>query len=318
MTAAEFDGELVVHERHTAADGVVALRLSAKDGRQLPPWDPGAHIDVVLTNGLVRQYSLCGDPGDGTSWRVGVLRDPNTRGGSALIHDEFVVGCTVRVRGPRNHFHLEPSKKYIFVAGGIGITPILPMLTAAENAGADWTLLYGGRSCRSMAFLDELSGYDDRVRVRPFDQYGLLDLKSVLSRPDSDTLVYCCGPEPLLDAVAAACSNWPDGSLRVERFSATTPPTPAVGDRPIHVHLRRSEVSVVVPEDCTILQAVTAAGADVLSSCEDGVCGTCMTTVLDGVPEHRDSVLSEGERRAGSCMLICVSRAQGDHLVLDL
>lgn len=316
--AAEFDAELIVLDRRTVAEGVITVTLGAPDGHRLPSWEPGAHIDLVLPNGLVRQYSLCGDRGDLTSWRIGVLRDADSRGGSAWIHDQLAAGNSIRIRGPRNHFQLAPSANYVFIAGGIGITPILPMLAAADTQGARWSLLYGGRSRGSMAFLDEVAEYGERARVHPLDEYGLLDLKSVLNNPDEDTLVYCCGPEPLLDATATAAVGWPEGSLRVERFSSAAPPVAAAGERPIRVHLRHSGVSVEVPEDRSILEAVTAAGVDVLSSCEDGVCGTCMTTVLEGVPEHRDSVLSEGERRAGACMLICVSRAQSDHLVLDL
>jgi ferredoxin len=155
--------------------------------------------------------------------------------------------------------------------------------------------------------------------IRPEDEFGLLDLEAALGCPQPRTLVYCCGPEPLLGAAARMCKAWPDGSLRVERFTASAATeTLSSGDRPINVRLHRSGLAVEVPAACSILEAVTAAGVDVLSSCEDGICGTCMTTVLDGVPEHRDSVLSDGERRAGTCMLICVSRAEGEHLVLDL
>jgi ferredoxin-NADP reductase len=157
----EFDGELVVCDRQVNATDVVTLTLASPEGHPLPPWTPGAHIDLVLGNGMIRQYSLCGDPAQTGSWRLGVLRDDASRGGSVFIHDDLAAGKTVRVRGPRNHFHLEPSARYVFVAGGIGITPILPMAAAADTAGADWSLLYGGRSRSSMAFLDELARYGD-------------------------------------------------------------------------------------------------------------------------------------------------------------
>lgn len=317
MNPAEVEAELVVRDRREAADGVVSLTLASPDGQALPEWEPGAHIDLVLGNGMVRQYSLCGDPADRFSWRVGILRDPASRGGSDWVHERLIAGQTVRVRGPRNHFRLDPAKSYVFIAGGIGITPILPMLAAANSANAGWTLLYGGRSRASMAFLDELAGDEDRLLVRPENEFGLLDLDSVLGAPDPDTLVYCCGPEPLLAAVERSCAAWPDGALRVERFTAAAWDDD-VADRSLRVELRRSGLSVDVPEDSSILEAVTAAGVDVLSSCEDGICGTCMTTVLDGVPEHRDSVLSDGERRSGTSMLICVSRAKTGRLVLDL
>ncbi|MEU1956701.1 PDR/VanB family oxidoreductase [Nocardia rhamnosiphila] len=315
----EFDGELIVVNREEAASDVITVTLApARGDTLLPEWEPGAHIDLVLGNGLVRQYSLCGDPADWGSWRVGILRDPSSRGGSAWIHDQLAAGQTIRVRGPRNHFRLDDSPRYLFIAGGIGITPILPMIAAANAANAQWSLVYGGRTRASMAFLDEISGYGGRADVRPADEFGLLDLDSVLGTPQPDTLVYCCGPGPLLDAVARSCKAWPDGALRVERFSAAESDDLGEGTRPIQLELRRSGMTLEVPGDTSILEAVTEAGIDVLSSCEDGICGTCMTTVIDGVPLHRDSVLSEGERRAGRCMLICVSRAESAHLVLDL
>ncbi|WP_280217304.1 PDR/VanB family oxidoreductase [Nocardia neocaledoniensis] len=316
----EFDAELVVVNREEAASDVTTVTL-APPGRDtlLPEWEPGAHIDLVLGNGLVRQYSLCGDLADRGSWRVGILRDPSSRGGSVWIHDELKAGQTVRVRGPRNHFRLDESPRYLFIAGGIGITPILPMIAAANAANAQWSLVYGGRTRASMAFLEEISGHGDRAEIRPADEFGLLDLDSVLGTPQPDTLVYCCGPGPLLDAVARSCKAWPDGALRVERFAAAeVEDLGDEGSRPIRLELRRSGVTLEVPGDTSILEAVTEAGIDVLSSCEDGICGTCMTTVLDGVPLHRDSVLSEGERRACTSMLICVSRAESAHLVLDL
>ncbi|MBW8801741.1 MAG: ferredoxin reductase, partial [Streptomyces sp.] len=160
-----YEAELVVDRRDTAADGVLALTLRHPLGEQLPRWEPGAHIDVVLGPGLERQYSLCGDPADRTAWRIAVLREPVGRGGSAHVHEQLGQGDKVRVRGPRNHFALRPAPRYRFIAGGIGITPILPMLAAAEAEGAEWTLLYGGRTRESMAFTEELSRYGDRVTV---------------------------------------------------------------------------------------------------------------------------------------------------------
>lgn len=215
--------QMIIQQRRDTADGVLSLTLGRTDGGRLPAWTPGAHVEVVLDNGITRQYSLCSDPGDDRTWRVGILREPESRGGSKYVFDKLHDGDIVEVGEPRNHFELESAPGYVFVAGGIGITPILPMIAQAERAGAEWTLLYGGRTRSSMAFLDELAPYGDRVTIAPQDEAGLLDLAGLLATPRRDTLVYACGPEPLLDAVAERTTAWPAGTLRVERF---TPPDP--------------------------------------------------------------------------------------------
>ena len=191
------------------------------------------------------------------------------------------------------------------------------MIRAAEAAGADWELVYGGRRRASMAFLDELAQYGDRVSIRPQDETGLLDLDDLLGTPRPDTLVYCCGPEPLLAAVERRCTAWPSRSLHVERF-APKPQAEPVRTEAFEVVLQQSELTLTVPPDRSILSVVEEAGVGVLSSCAEGTCGTCETTVLDGEPDHRDSVLSEEERRADDCMMICVSRSCSPRLVLDL
>ncbi|CAL9391060.1 Phenoxybenzoate dioxygenase subunit beta [Streptomyces sp. enrichment culture] len=308
-----FEAELIVQRRESAAEGVLALTLRHPLGEPLPAWEPGAHVDVLLGPGLERQYSLCGDPADRSAWRIAVLREPAGRGGSAHVHEQLGEDAKVRVRGPRNNFRLEPAPRYRFVAGGIGITPILPMLAAAEAAGAEWTLLYGGRTRRSMAFGGELGRYGDRVTFAPEDETGLLDLPSVLDDVPEGTLVYCCGPGPLLDAVEARC---PSGVLRVERFQ---PKNQETGDNTaFEVELARSGRTLTVAPDVSVLDAVRAAGVEVLYSCTEGTCGTCETDVVDGEPDHRDSVLTDDERAAGETMLICVSRCRGGRLVLDL
>ncbi|MEU9326874.1 PDR/VanB family oxidoreductase [Streptomyces canus] len=308
-----YEAELVVDRRDSAADGVLALTLRHPLGEQLPRWEPGAHIDVVLGPGLERQYSLCGDPADRTAWRIAVLREPAGRGGSAHVHEQLGQGDKVGVRGPRNHFTLRPAPRYRFIAGGIGITPILPMLAAAEAQGAEWTLLYGGRTRESMAFTEELSRYGDRVTVAPQDERGLLDLASVLDGVPEGTLVYCCGPGPLLDAVEERC---PAGLLHVERF--TPKEQPAAENTEFEVELAQTGTTVTVAPDVSVLDAVRASGVEVLFSCTEGTCGTCETDVLDGTPDHRDSVLTDEEREAGETMMICVSRCRGKKLVLDL
>jgi ferredoxin-NADP reductase len=284
----------------------------------MPAWRPGAHVDLVLRNGVVRQYSLCGDPADRSVLQVAVLRNPNGRGGSRFVHDELRPGDMIGIRGPRNHFPLVAARRYLFIAGGIGITPIIPMIAEVDARGADWFLAYGGRSRSSMAFADSLVElYGERVMVRPQDETGLLNLDRLLRRPRAGTSVYCCGPESMLAAVEQRCRAWPPGSLHVERFTpradADAGPSTA-----FEVALARSRRTVAVPPGKSILRAVEEAGVPVLSSCREGMCGTCETPVLDGVPDHRDSLLSEEERAAGDTMMICVSRARGSRLVLDL
>jgi ferredoxin-NADP reductase len=309
-----YEAELVVDRTESAADGVLALTLRHPLGEELPAWEPGAHLDVVLGPELERQYSLCGEPADRSAWRIAVLREPDGRGGSAYVHGQLVPGDKVRVRGPRNHFALAPAPRYRFIAGGIGITPILPMLAAADAAGAEWTLLYGGRTRRSMAFSEELRRYGDRVTVAPQDEAGLLDLSSVLDDLPEGTLVYCCGPGPLLDAVEERC---PAGVLHVERFSPKEQQR-ARDDQEFEVVLQQSGRTLTVPADASVLDTVRAAGVEVLFSCAEGTCGTCETDVVEGTPDHRDSVLTDEEREAGETMLICVSRCRGKRLVLDL
>jgi cytochrome P450/ferredoxin-NADP reductase len=314
----ELETEVRVAAKHRAADGVVVLTLSPLDGASLPAWTPGAHVDLLLGGGVPnRQYSLCGEPADRSAYRLGILRDPNGGGGSRHVHDRLAEGDVVRVRGPRNNFALVPSPRYRFVAGGIGITPILPMIAAAEAAGADWNLVYGGRQRASMAFVDELARHGDRVSIRPQDETGLLDLAALLGTPQPDTLVYCCGPEPLLAAVEERCASWPAGALHLERFAAR-PVSAPVRAEAFEVELVRSGLTLTVPPERSILDVVDAAGVGVLSSCAEGTCGTCETGVLDGLPDHRDSVLTAEERAGGDCMLICVSRSCTARLVLDL
>ena len=204
---------LKVQAKTPQADDVVMVTLVDPEGRRLPDWDPGSHIDLVLSNGLTRQYSLCGDRWDAYSYRIGVLREPTSRGGSSYVHEQLEPGHLVGVSAPRNNFPLVPSPRYLFVAGGIGITPILPMVHQADLLGADWQLLYGGRQRASMAFLDQLACYGDRVRIHPQDELGLLPLKEYLGEPRDDIKIFCCGPGPLLGALEAVCAHWPRYAL---------------------------------------------------------------------------------------------------------
>nr|WP_127549922.1 PDR/VanB family oxidoreductase [Actinoplanes sp. OR16] len=308
---------LRVTGKEPVADGVVALTLADPHGARLPDWTPGAHIDLILPGGLVRQYSLCGDRWDAYTYRIAVLRETNGRGGSAYIHDGLDIGEAVGLGGPRNNFPVVPAGRYLFIAGGIGITPLLPMIAQVDLLGADWQLLYGGRREASLAFGRDLAGYGDRVHLRPEDRYGLLDLTGFLTAWQPGTRVYSCGPVPLLAAVERACADLPPHTLRMERFTASMLTGPA-RSAPFEIELARSKTVLTVPAGSSVLDVLAAAGADVLSSCRQGVCGTCEITVLSGEPDHRDSVLDDTERAAGTCMFACVSRSRSDRLVVDL
>ncbi|GGU16995.1 PDR/VanB family oxidoreductase [Lentzea flava] len=308
--------KLLLESKKPIADGVVLLTLRHPDGHPLPAWTPGAHVDLELGDDLVRQYSLCGDPHDNTVLQVAVLREPDGRGGSQYVHDVLTAGQLIEVHGPRNHFALVEAERYLFIAGGIGITPILPMIAEVAAAGHDWRLVYGGRTRSSMAFLDELEPLG-RVEIRPQDEAGLLDLATLLGEPAPGTAVYCCGPEGLLTAVEQHCAQWPAGTLHVERFAPK--PDAAQGPRQgFEVELSQSGEVLRVEPDESVLEVVERAGVPVLSSCQEGTCGTCETVVLAGTPDHRDSVLTDDERENGDVMMICVSRSRSPRLVLDL
>lgn len=312
----EFEADLTVVEATIVAEDVVALTLAAADGSALPPWTPGAHIDLVLGDDLVRQYSLCGNPSDAGRWRVGVLRAPDSRGGSKAVHAEVAAGTSVTVRGPRNHFPFVASRRYLFLAGGIGITPMLPMILEAEASGADWRLVYGGRSLSSMAFREELAAYGERVTLVPQDTDGFPDLDALLGTPQPGTLVYACGPTPFLDAVEQRCAAWPAGSLHLERFAAKE--VDATDDEAFELVLQRSGLTLEVPSDKSVFEVCRDAGVSVVGSCLEGVCGTCETEVVDGEVDHRDSILNEEERASNEFMMICVSRCRSGRLTLDL
>ncbi|MGW2859240.1 PDR/VanB family oxidoreductase [Streptomyces sp. NPDC001205] len=302
--------KLTVTERTEPAEGVVRLRLEALDGSELPAWEPGAHLDLVLPSGLVRQYSLCGDPADRSSYTVATRLVEDGRGGSREVHEQLQEAVELSVRGPRNRFPLVSGGSYAFVAGGIGITPILPMLRAVEARGQDWRLLYCGRSRATMPFLDEIERLGGRVTVVPEDELGRPDIAGFLANSPSEAVVYCCGPDPLMDAVGAALG--PGRVPRLERFA----PGAATAGAAFEVELRRSGRTLAVPADTSLLGVLRAELPGVSYSCEQGFCGTCQQRVLEGEIDHRDDLLTDAER--DDSMLICVSRCLGERLVLDL
>jgi ferredoxin-NADP reductase len=309
--------DVTVSARWEPAQGVVAFLLEDPTGADLPAWEPGSHIDLLFGSDFIRQYSLCGDPNDSQRWRIAVLLERDGRGGSQYLHHKILPGDRLRVRGPRNNFALDRAPRYRFIAGGIGITPILPMIHAADRSGADWTLHYGGRAQRSMAFIEELAGHRDRVVIHPEDTYGLLDLDSALGRPDSDTLVYCCGPTALIDAVEQRCQSLPNGTLRVERFTSDAAAAEQNSSE-FSIEIGSTGAKFAVPPDQTILSVLNDNGIAVPFSCREGLCGTCETGVIEGDVDHRDTLLTDDEKACNTTMMVCVSRALSSKLILDL
>jgi ferredoxin-NADP reductase len=301
------------------ADGVVALTLSAPAGVELPPWEPGAHIELRLPSGLLRQYSLCGDPRDRDRYVVAVRLETESRGGSAEIHGTALIGRELVVNAVRNRFPLRPADEYLLIAGGIGVTPLLPMAAALAAQGARWSAVYCGRGAETMPFRDSLVAVGgDRVRIVDTATEARPDVKEAVHRLGPGGVVYCCGPNSLLDSVTEACEA-AGVDCETEHFGAAEP-DPGAGDDDdvVELELRQSGLNVTVDPETTLLQAIRDAGVDIDSDCEEGYCGTCETGVLDGVPDHRDVVLSKTERAAGRTIMPCVSRACGRKLVLDL
>ena len=312
---------LQVAQRHVVAhdQDVVALTLVAADGGTLPRWHPGAHIDVRLPSGRLRQYSLCGNPGVADAYRIAVRRIPGGGGGSIEIHD-LPVGASITTNGPRNAFPLtvpgygSPATRFRFIAGGIGITPILPMLAQAESLGVDWSMVYTGRNRDSLPFLDELARFGDRIEIRTDDQSGLPTAAELLGDCSDGTTVYACGPAPALTALRSALVGRDDVELHFERFAAP----PVADGREFSVSIASTGQPVRVGATETLLSALNRDGVSAPYSCQQGFCGTCRTRVLAGNVEHRDTLLTEPERAAGM-MLTCVSRAADDgDLTLDL
>ncbi|RMI31385.1 PDR/VanB family oxidoreductase [Nocardia stercoris] len=308
-----FELELSVREVRAEAADVVSLVLTAPDGGALPRWHPGSHLDVFLPSGKQRQYSLCGDPAERDAYRIAVRRLADGGGGSREMH-ELAPGTPLRIRGPRNAFRQIDAPSYLFLAGGIGITPILPMVRSAADRGVPWRLDYFGRTRAHLPFhaeLDRIRG--GVVRVHADDECGPPDLGTALAAAGPGAAIYCCGPDPMMTAARRLLPVVaPTASLHTERFSAP----PVRNGRPFRIHLRRTGTTVDVAADESALQAVRRAVPGVPYSCRQGFCGTCKATVLAGEVEHRDALLPAADREHS--MLICVSRAAGSDLTLDL
>ena len=314
MTSREDAAELHARVRSLTLEtaDVMSVELEGIDG-PLPDWTPGAHIDLALPGAPVRQYSLCGDPGS-ARYRIAVLREEQSRGGSRAVHERLRPGDVVSLRGPRNHFGLVPADEYVFLAGGIGITPVLPMVRAAAAAGVPWRVLYLGASRTRMAFLDDLAAIPGgAVDVVARDEGVRADLEAEL-RAHPNAAVYACGPARMLEEVTRLVPA-ASGRLHLEYFTAPVVEYEPGG--PFAVRLALTGVEMTVEPEQTVLEVLREAGVDVLSDCEEGICGSCETGVLEGEVEHRDFVLTTQERAANDCMMVCVSRSACPLLVLQ-
>jgi ferredoxin-NADP reductase len=297
---------LVVSRIVPESTDILSIELVHPAGEALPEWEPGAHLDVQLVTRHQRQYSLCGDPADRYSYRIAVLREEFSRGASMYIH-------TVHAKPPRNLFPVLPADEYLLLAAGIGITPILPMARELDRRGAAWTMNYAVRDVARLPFRSELEALGDRVTINSPDRAGRLDLEQFLAEPRPGVSVYSCGPTRFIDAVESAMRAWPRESLHLERFE----PKPIVArpNEPFTVRAARSNIDVEVPAEWTMLQALDAAGIAPPGSCLRGVCGSCAVRVLDGTPEHRDSLTSD---EGSTTMYPCVSRSLTSELIVYL
>lgn len=298
------------------APGVVSLQLVAPDGSALPPFEPGAHVDVKLPDGTLRQYSLCGDPSDTSHYRL-AIRAISGGASSSFIHRKLRPGDLLTITGPRNNFPLDDAARYIFVAGGIGITPLIPMMRKASASGRPWTLLYCNRRNEDAPFLAEIKALGGELSLHSTEAGTRLDVAQRFRTVEPGAVIYCCGPERLMTAVEEATAGWPEGSVRFEWFAPRSRPLDETSGS-FEVVCEASGLTVTVPPNKSILETLQAAGLDVPCSCTQGICGTCEVRVLAGEIDHRDSILSSAERAAGETMMICVSRARSGRLVLDI
>ncbi|MFZ5565503.1 MAG: PDR/VanB family oxidoreductase [Pseudomonadota bacterium] len=312
-----------VARKAAEAQDIVTLELVAADGAALPAFSAGSHIDVQLPNGFTRQYSLCNDPQETHRYQIGVLRDAASRGGSAAVHDLVKEGDVLTISAPRNHFGLaHEAKKHLLLAGGIGVTPILCMAERLANTGGDFAMHYATRAPERTAFRQRIAASAFAARVQFYYDNGdaaqKLDLQALLSQPEAGTHLYVCGPKGFMDAVlnTARAAGWPEAQIHYEFFGAEVAKSDS--DASFEIKLASSGRIVMVPKDQTVVQALAAAGVDIMISCEQGVCGTCLTRVIEGVPDHKDSYLTPEEQAANDQFTPCCSRSKTPRLVLDL
>ncbi|VCU71191.1 Phenoxybenzoate dioxygenase subunit beta [Pigmentiphaga humi] len=301
------------------AQGIISVEFRSPDGADLPAFEAGSHIDLHLPNGLVRSYSLFNSPAERHRYVVGVLNDRNSRGGSRYVHEQLRVGSTIKIGAPRNNFELdEGATKSVLLAGGIGVTPIFCMYNRLRSIDKPVELLYCARAKVEAAFVDELLASGEQVKTR-FDAEagGPPNLRELLGGHPADTHFYCCGPTPMLDAFEATCKELGYENVHIERFAAAGE-VEAAQEGSYQVELAKSGKTIDVPAGMSLLDALLEAGVDADYSCREGVCGACETAVLEGTPDHRDSVLTEREREANKTMMVCVSGCKGSKLVLDL
>lgn len=305
-----------------STEGVAVLELRDAAGRPLPSFEPGAHLEVYLPNDLIRHYSLCNDSTETHRYCIGVSLSPSSRGGSKYIHEQVQRGAILAVSAPRNNFHLlQGAGEYCFIAGGIGITPILPMIKWCENNGKPWRLYYCARSRQRAAFYEELRTLGEAEKNVHFhlddeQRGGLFEPVKALRGLSPAAHVYCCGPAALMNAVAACAVAGDADRYHFEWFSAR--PAELASEKSFSVTIHSSGRRITIPPDRTILSVLEDHGIGVPYSCREGLCGTCETGVISGIPEHRDGVLSQAQRSASKTMMICVSRAQSDEIELDL
>lgn len=317
--------ELRVTQMTLEADGVLSVRLSRIESNDpLPAWQPGAHIDIYVPDGSTRQYSLCGDPNDLSSWQIAVLREPAGRGGSAYVHDELRVGHRLLVTRPKNNFKLEDAEHYALIAGGVGITPIMAMAEHLAREGRSFHLTYGGRSAETMAFRDRLAALGERVSFLAEEADGRPDLDALIKELPANALAYVCGPVGLLRAVqtaADAAHGVDQDVVRFELFSrAGVEPTAAAAD-PADTYelvLTESGHTLRLKPEASILDTVLKLGVEVENDCREGICGSCVTPIRSGTVDHRDLVLTKREQKAMDQMMICISRPTCARLELEL
>ena len=316
------DLQVTVHKKTLEAEGIFSFDLVSADGLPLPPFTAGAHIDVHAGPGLIRQYSLCNHPGETERYQIAVLRDPASRGGAIALHDTFEVGHEITIGAPRTHFPLVPARQTLLIAGGIGVTPLLCMAEALADAGADFAFHYSARNPARAAFRARLAESDFAERV--FFHYDdgepaqKLDLPALLAGPDGGRHLYVCGPVGFIDHVlgTARDAGWAAAQLHTEYFAAQAVDTSHDGS--FTVRIASSGKEYQVPPEVSVATILLRHGVALSMSCEQGVCGSCITGVLEGEPDHRDLCLTDEERERNDQFTPCCSRAKGKLLVLDL